>query len=394
MKPEKKAAAPMFPPLMLGGALWSMRPDALPSVVAASRGHLDRVIAGGPLPAQAAIIEAANEAPAGPSVAVIALTGLLTPHGSMLSMLFGGGDRGVQGFRDQLARAVANPEVAAIVLDVDSPGGSVGLVPEAAADVRAAREIKPVYAVANTDCCSGAYYIASQAQELFATPSATVGSIGVYYLHVDWSQMDENDGLVFTYIYAGKHKVDGNPHEPLSDEVRAEWQADADKLYEQFLTDVADGRGVSAAKVKADYGEGRVLLAQDALAAGMVDGVETLQTIIARALTEATSSSGASARRVGRTHHVAAVPRVEAPTDPETPPEEPPAPTEPPPAPEAEPETPPEQPAPEAEADPAPPAEPEAPEPEEPAPVEPDDDGPSAAELRREQYLLTLGSGA
>lgn len=298
-----------LPPLMLGGSLWAIRADALPRVLSAARAF---ETSHAPEPAAAA---AASVAPqSGPGIAVIPLTGVLTPHGSFLSFLFGGGSGGVQGFREQLARAVADPQVAAVVLDVDSPGGSVGLVPEAAADVLAARDVKPVYAVANVQAASGAYYIASQASELYVTPSGQVGSIGVYYLHEDWSSFNEQFGVDVNYVYAGQYKTEGNPDEPLSDEARAAWQADADTLYQTFVNDVAQGRGATAASVMSDYGEGRVLLAQDALDAGMVDGIDTLQTVIGRALSEAATSIGPNARQFGRAHEsrvpLAAAPRA------------------------------------------------------------------------------------
>ena len=263
-KPDGLAA---LPPLMLGGSLWAIRPDALPRVLDTAL----HMASAGP---RAALME---ERPAAPEqgVAVIPLTGVLTPHGSILDLLFGGGG-GVQSFRDRLSRAVADPSVAAIVLDVDSPGGSVGLVPETAADVRAARDVKPVVAVANTQAASGAYWIASQASELFASPSALVGSIGVYYVHEDWSRFNDRMGIDVSYIYAGKYKTEGNPDEPLSAEAREAWQADADKLYQGFLETVADGRGTTAEAVRDGYGEGRVLLSDAALEAGMVDGIETL----------------------------------------------------------------------------------------------------------------------
>src|SRR4051812_2741801 len=96
-----------LPSLMLGGALWALRPDAIPRVL-----EFARIVArsGGTPPAAAAAALVEQPSPAGPGVAVIPLTGVLTPHGSFLSYLFGGGAGGVQGFRDQLARAVADPE--------------------------------------------------------------------------------------------------------------------------------------------------------------------------------------------------------------------------------------------------------------------------------------------
>jgi ClpP class serine protease len=83
-------------------------------------------------------------------------------------------------------------------------------------------------------------------------------------------------GVATTLVSAGKHKTEGNPWEPLSDEARAAIQHDVDHFYNLFTADVAKGRGVKQADVKTGYGEGRVMNAKDALAAGLVDRVETL----------------------------------------------------------------------------------------------------------------------
>src|SRR5690349_10913255 len=150
-------------------------------------------------------------------LAVIPLRGLITPRGSFLSLLFGGGG-GLEAFRGALREALANDDVEGILLDVDSPGGSTDLVTETAAEIRAAREKKPITAIANTDAGSAAYALASQATELVVTPSGEVGSIGVFMLHWDESGFNERIGINLTYIYEGRYKIEGNPDEPLSEE--------------------------------------------------------------------------------------------------------------------------------------------------------------------------------
>lgn len=317
-----------LPALMFGGSWWAIRPDAIPRLMETARTAVTQPLAFMDDEFDELDDEDTPEV-SGPRVAVISLTGVLTPHGSLLSFLFGGGGSGVQGFRDRLARAVEDPEVAAIVLDIDSPGGSVGLVPEAAADVRAARAVKPIYAVANTMAASGAYYIASQVSpgNLFVTPSGDVGSIGVYYLHADYSRMNDRVGVEVTYIMSAgsPHKTDGNMDEPLSDSAREAWQKDADALYAKFVEAVAGGRGVSEDVVQENFGQGRVLLADDALAAGMVDGVATLQEVVEKSVVAAAQSVGANARHVrgrfaahGRTRngHVAVAAAASAETEP------------------------------------------------------------------------------
>lgn len=306
------AKAPKLPPLILGGSLWAIRADALPRIM-----DFARAAVRGDLRSPAAFLDdeitVAPQTPAPAGVAVLPLTGVLTPHGSMLSWLFGGSAGGVQGFRDSLARAVADPDVSAIVLDVDSPGGSVGLVPEAAADVRAARDVKPVIAVASTLAASGAYWIASQASELHVTPSGQVGSIGVYYVHEDWSRANDRAGLQVTYISSGRYKTEGNPDEPLGEATREAWQQDSDALYRMFVEDVATGRGTSADAVREGYGEGRVLLAEDALAAGMVDGISTFQQIVARTLSAAAPGGARAVMPAARAESPAPGPAPDAP---------------------------------------------------------------------------------
>jgi signal peptide peptidase SppA len=215
-------------------------------------------------------------------VAVIPLQGVITPKASVLSMLFGGS--GLSVFRESLREAVASDEVDSIVLDVDSPGGSVAMVEETAAEIRRARDVKPITAVANTDAGSAAYWLASQADELVVTPSGMVGSVGAYILHLDFSAMNEKMGVEPTFISAGRYKTEGNPEEPLTDEATEHLQETVDEAYDTFVRDVAQGRRVPEKTVKSSYGEGRMLTAPRALEAGMVDSVETIDALVARHL--------------------------------------------------------------------------------------------------------------
>jgi signal peptide peptidase SppA len=216
-------------------------------------------------------------------VAVIPLKGVLTPHTSLLAMLFGMGS-GLQMFRENLREAVGSEEISKIVLDIDSPGGLVDLVPETAAEVRAANAQKPITAVSNTLTASGAYWIASQAGELVVTPSGEVGSIGVFTEHHDLSKALEMEGVNPTLISAGKFKVEGNPYEPLDDEARQALQQGVDDFYSLFVKDVAKGRGASVSDVKSGFGQGRVETAKRAVDSGLADRVETIEGTVTRLL--------------------------------------------------------------------------------------------------------------
>lgn len=319
--PDTDTRAPSLPPLVLDKSPWAIRNDMLPRLAEASRvptapalhGLGERLLAaaGGP---QAARRGGRAALPASGQVVVLPLTGVLTPHGSFLSYLFGGSLGGLQDFRDAFREAVSSPDIGAIVIEVDSPGGSTGLVPEAAADILAARGEKPIVAVANTQACSGAYWIGSQADEFIVTPSGWVGSIGVYMLHEDWSKANEQMGVDPTYVFAGRYKVEANMDEPLADDARAAMQQDVDDIYAMFVDAVAAGRGVSAKVVRDTYGEGRVMNAARALEAGMVDRIDTLETVVRGLITG--EDTGPLARSGGP--KLVAAPRAEA-GDPEEP---------------------------------------------------------------------------
>jgi signal peptide peptidase SppA len=172
--------------------------------------------------------------------------------------------------------------VSGIVLDVSSPGGTVDGVPEMAARIRAARGTKPIVAVSDSQCCSAAYWLASQADELLVAPSSMTGSIGVFAVHTELSKFDAEEGITNTIIRAGKYKAEANDMEPLTDEARAHIQSDVDYFYSMFINDVAFGRGFSAQAVLDGFGEGRALVADEAVAAGLADGLGTVEDAIVR----------------------------------------------------------------------------------------------------------------
>jgi signal peptide peptidase SppA len=198
-------------------------------------------------------------------------------------------------FGAMLRAAVADPDVKAIVADVDSPGGSVFGMEELAATIRDLRGEKPMVAVANPVAASAAYWIASQFDEVIATPSAQVGSIGVVAVHRDMSGMNEKLGVKPTYITAGKYKAEGNSDTPLGDDAKQAMQRLADQYYGAFVESVAASRGVKAEAVRDGYGEGRVLSARDARRERMIDGIATLEQVVGKLAAGAVRVSGARA---------------------------------------------------------------------------------------------------
>jgi signal peptide peptidase SppA len=216
-------------------------------------------------------------------VGVIPVRGTIAHHSDMWSWLFG--ETTVDSIEQSLRQFAADPAIKSIVLDIDSPGGSSSGQTEIAAVIRSLRSKKPIVAVANGMAASAAYNIGASAGAFYASPSSLVGSVGVYALHMDYSGAMENEGVKPSFISAGKYKVEGNQFEPLSDEARDHMQHIVDETYAAFVTNVAKGRGVSEATVKKDFGQGRVMTAREAKAAGMVDDIKTLDQAIKASVT-------------------------------------------------------------------------------------------------------------
>jgi len=204
-------------------------------------------------------------------LAVIPIQGPITKHATFMSALFGGTT--IDTLRAQVAEARADRSVRGVLLLVDSPGGGVYGVDETAAAIADLAKSKPVVAFTSTMAASAAYWLMSGASRIVAAPSAEVGSIGVFAVHFDQSKALELAGITPTLVKAGTHKAEANPFHPLSDEDRAAMQVRIDQYYALFTRRVARGRGVSVESVRSGFGEGRVVLASDALQAGMVTDI-------------------------------------------------------------------------------------------------------------------------
>ena len=178
-----------------------------------------------------------------------------------------------------LEDALAQADVHAIALVLDSPGGEVSGAFELAERIYAARGRKPIVAVADGMAASAAYLAASAADEVVLTPTSYVGSIGVVMRHVDFSRALANDGITVSHIFAGEHKIDGNPYQPLPDAVRAALQADIEGLYQMFVQAVAKHRGLSEQAVR-DTRAG-VYRGVAAVAARLADRIGTVDAVVA-----------------------------------------------------------------------------------------------------------------
>ncbi|CAA7620570.1 S49 family peptidase [Magnetospirillum sp. SS-4] len=182
---------------------------------------------------------------------------------------------------DLIEAAATDPGIRAILLDVDSSGGEVGGLFDLVDHIQAIRSQcgKPIWAVADEAALSAAYAIACVADRLYVTQTGEVGSIGVVAVHVDESAADAQAGLAWTFVHAGACKVDGNPHQPLSDGARVTLQADVDALYGRFVDLVAKCRKKPPEAIRAT--EAAVYRGDQAVAAGLADKVGTLRVALA-----------------------------------------------------------------------------------------------------------------
>ncbi len=175
--------------------------------------------------------------------------------------------------------ALAQPEVHAIALVLDSPGGEVSGAFELADRIYAARGRKPIVAVADGMAASAAYLAASAADEVVLTTTSYVGSIGVVMRHVDYSRALANEGINVSHIFAGEHKVDGNPYQPLPTSVREHLQADIEGLYQMFVQAVARHRGMEEQAVRDT--RAAVYRGVAGVAARLADRIGTADAVIA-----------------------------------------------------------------------------------------------------------------
>ncbi|MQX37885.1 S49 family peptidase [Roseospira navarrensis] len=179
-------------------------------------------------------------------VAVVGVSGLLVHKLGFIGCDF---ITGYDGIRAQLAQAFADPEVRAIVLDIDSGGGTVAGCFDLVDWIVAAKAEsgKTVAAILSEEAYSAAYAIATAADSIAVPQTGGVGSIGAVIMHLDISRLLEHDGVAVSLIHAGQHKVDGNPFQALPDTVRADWQRAVDDTRRLFAAVVARNRQAAGA---------------------------------------------------------------------------------------------------------------------------------------------------
>ena len=223
-------------------------------------------------------------------VALIDIHGSLVNRGAWVGSY--SGLTSYEGIEAALKDAVTDPEVRAIALDINSPGGEATGMFGLAEKIRSARDQKPIVAVVNDMAASAAYGLASAAHEIAITPTSIVGSIGVVMMHLDRSVEMQKAGIRPTLIHAGAHKVDGHPFGPLSDDVRADLQRSVDTFYARFLETVEAGRGRRTTAEMARATEARTYIGAEAIEIGLADRVASLDQVIGELSNRAHPAAG------------------------------------------------------------------------------------------------------
>lgn len=206
---------------------------------------------------------------------------------------------GVSGTRElqrAFASALNDPDVENILWVLDTPGGSVDGLREAAQYIRSVKEQKPVVAQVDGLLASAGYYLASQASTIYAAEDDLIGSIGVRTVLYDMSAYYESAGVKVIPVDTGKFKSTGVPGAPITDEQVADVQRIVDGYFESFLQMIELGRGLSRKDINA-LADGRVFFAQDAVSKGLIDGVRTVsETLKALSQNSIARRSARSAR--------------------------------------------------------------------------------------------------
>jgi signal peptide peptidase SppA len=284
--------------------IWAIQPEKLEAIMAflemkAAGGSADDSVIQGiqTRNAEAAARAAAMSSAGSGSVAVLPLFGIISHRSSMIGDMSGPGGTSTERFTQQFRQAVSDPNVKAIVIDIDSPGGTVDGVAELADEIFKARAKKPITAISDCTMASAAYWIGVSATELVCSPSAMAGSIGVFTSYKDISKAMESDGIAVSLVSAGKYKVEATGLGPLTDDARAAMQAMVDGYYSMFVKSVARGRGVNVSDVTGGFGQGRMVSAQQAVTLGMADRVATLDQVLSKL--GVSRGSGTSAMSAG-----------------------------------------------------------------------------------------------
>jgi signal peptide peptidase SppA len=224
-------------------------------------------------------------------VAVIPVTGPIFRYANCMADL-SGDVTSTQVLRTDFETALQDPQVSAILFDLDSPGGEATSIGELANAIYQARGTKPIVSYVGGQASSAAYWIASATDQIIASPTAILGSIGVVMAYRDTRERDAKAG-VKTMEFVSSQSPNKRPDLD-TDEGKAQVQAVIDSLASVFVADVARNRGVDTATVLEKFGQGGVRVGQAAVDAGMADSLGSFESVLSDLCERSARGSGPS----------------------------------------------------------------------------------------------------
>lgn len=224
-------------------------------------------------------------------IGVLSIHGTLTNSDSPWNKYFG--ITSYNAIREALMYAANDESIEAILLDISSGGGAVSGVDDAAKLISMVdKNVKPVISFTDGAMCSAAYWLGCSAREVYASNVAITGSIGVISTHMERSKQLKEDGIGVTVMRSGKFKALANGVEPLTSDAKAQIQGQLDAVYSIFLGHVASARGKSADAADATMAQGREFIGQQAIGAGLVDGIESFDSVMTKMQKRFAASTG------------------------------------------------------------------------------------------------------
>lgn len=209
----------------------------------------------------------------GNKIGVVRLDGVISGGGGEVGLLGSEGGTSPENFRENLEDALEDDSVKAIVIRVNSPGGTPAASQEMFQDVKEAAKKKPVIASVSDVAASGGYYAISPVKIIMADPASYVGSIGVYQEVPIMKDLFKKLGVDFTILKAGKYKALGHPAKTITSEEKKILQKQVNEVYEQFIDDVDKGRKNLNKKEVADLANGLAFPGSEAKRLGLVDKI-------------------------------------------------------------------------------------------------------------------------
>lgn len=213
----------------------------------------------------------------GSMIGIVSVDGIIGKHLSLLETKCGGVD--CDSISEQLKNMEEDPNVTSILMYFNTPGGTVSGVPELSSLISEIDKKKKCTAYVDVICASAGFYLASQCSSIFVSPTAELGSVGVYSIYFDESVALSNEGIKVNAIYAGKYKLTGAPFKVMTDEERAMLQADIDKIYIGFKSAVTSKRDIKDEDLQGQIFSGEDLISKN-FADGQVNSMREMLTIL------------------------------------------------------------------------------------------------------------------